>query len=162
MKMYVYSLEDKEHVATITGESNDACDEAFNYHFDINDYAATYSPAFGLAGGLDENPDADEIDASEFNPVAAAPKIRTSIKSVSHSVVDIRFADSFTGELREYRLHARPEGGYVRYGSEGKHICERLSRSGPTLTWSGEKPLVDLIRREYRAMRRADKAYESR
>lgn len=65
MKMYVYSLEDNSHVATIIGESNEACDKAFNEHYDINDYATTYSPAFGAADGLMENPDAEVIAASD-------------------------------------------------------------------------------------------------
>lgn len=64
MKMYVYSLEDNSHVGTIIGESNEACDKVFNERYDINDYAATYSPAFGSSDGLEENQEAEEIAAS--------------------------------------------------------------------------------------------------
>lgn len=64
MKFYVYNAEDRQHVATITGSSNAACEAAFEEHFG-NDYGATYTPAFGFNDGLVENPDAEEIDADE-------------------------------------------------------------------------------------------------
>jgi hypothetical protein len=63
MKFYVYSTEDKAHVATITGDSNKACEAAFNDGYDTDAYAATYSPAFGSADGLVENADADQVTA---------------------------------------------------------------------------------------------------
>lgn len=64
MEFYVYSTEDKEHIATITGSSNAAIEKTFLDRFDMNgDYGGTYSPAFGCNDGLVENSDAEEIDA---------------------------------------------------------------------------------------------------
>ena len=62
-KLYVYSLEDNSHVATITGDDNAACETKANEVYGSNDYGWTYSPAFGAKSGLTENGDAEEIKA---------------------------------------------------------------------------------------------------
>lgn len=85
-------------------------------------------------------------------------KMKTRIKAVTDSIVEIRFVDGFTDELREYRFYANADGGYVRFGPDGKQICERLGITGPTLMWPGKEPLINLIRKEYRAMRRYEKS----
>jgi len=53
------------------------------------------------------------------------------------------------------RFWAPSEGGYVRRvsdshpGTLGQQVCQRLERSGSTLSWTPSAgPLVDLIRRE--------------
>lgn len=57
MKLYIYDLETMEVIAIANGETNDECeDKAFAY---TNDYGTTYTPAFGLSGGLVENANAD-------------------------------------------------------------------------------------------------------
>ena len=61
--LYVYSLEDNSHVATITGKDNAACEAMANDTYGSNDYGWTYTPAFGSSDGLEENEDADEINA---------------------------------------------------------------------------------------------------
>lgn len=63
MKLYVYSLEDNQHVATITGASNAACEAAASNVYDPGDYGWTYTPAFGAHGGLVENDEAEAIEA---------------------------------------------------------------------------------------------------
>lgn len=64
MKLYIYSVADMLHVATITGATNIDCERAANASYDLNDeYAATYTPAFGAGGGLVENDDAEQIAA---------------------------------------------------------------------------------------------------
>ena len=63
MKLIVYSNETNEHVATITGETNEACERAAEDQYGSNDYSWTYSPAWAMSGGLTENADAKEIDA---------------------------------------------------------------------------------------------------
>ena len=55
---YVYSLETGRVVAVITGRSNAACERAAEA-WSSNDYAGTYSPAFGATGGL------PDLDGSE-------------------------------------------------------------------------------------------------
>jgi hypothetical protein len=51
------------------------------------------------------------------------------------------------------------EGGigysYVRFNGD-KQLCEHLGSQGSTLTYRAGTRLVDLVRREYRAMRRDD------
>lgn len=53
-----------------------------------------------------------------------------------------------------------PDGGYVREYRNGdwKQVCDRLSHMGNTLSVSSRANLLDLIRREYRAMRRDEKS----
>lgn len=63
MKLYIYSLENNLHVATVTGETNAACESAAEAAYGSNDYAWTYSPAFGMTDGLTENEGAKEIEA---------------------------------------------------------------------------------------------------
>lgn len=63
MKLYVYSLEDNSHVATIAGADNAACEAKADEVYGSNDYGWTYSPAFGAEGGLEENGAAEEIAA---------------------------------------------------------------------------------------------------
>jgi hypothetical protein len=52
-----------------------------------------------------------------------------------------------------------PDGGYVReqINGEWKQVCDRLACMGSTLSCSSRERLAELIRREYRAMRRAEK-----
>jgi hypothetical protein len=82
--------------------------------------------------------------------------MKTIIKALADNRVYIKF-DSYCGITCEYEFYATANGGYVRYGQDGKQICERLSTKGPTLSWSGKSPLVGLIRREYQNMRRAER-----
>lgn len=55
-----------------------------------------------------------------------------------------------------------PDGGYVREYPNGKQVCDRLAHTGSTLTCSSRDKLLSLIRREYRAMRRAEKREANR
>ena len=59
----------------------------------------------------------------------------------------------------ERTFTCRPNGGYVReyVNGEWKQVCDRLARNGRTLTCASRDELLNLIRREYRAMRRAEK-----
>lgn len=64
MKLYIYTPDDMLHVATITGSSNASCEATASSAYDDTDtYLWTYTPAFGFAGGLVQNDDADEIEA---------------------------------------------------------------------------------------------------
>jgi len=58
--LYVFDCENS-HVATIEGEDNNVCEGVFKKHYDINDYSATYTPAFGF--GMEESDDATQINA---------------------------------------------------------------------------------------------------
>ena len=63
MKLYIYSNETNEHVSTITGATHTTCEAKAEETYGSNDYSWTYSPAFGLGGGIEENGDATEIEA---------------------------------------------------------------------------------------------------
>lgn len=63
MKLYIYSLENNQHVATVTGDSNEACERKAQETYGSNDFAWTYSPAFGMSDGLEQNEEAKEIEA---------------------------------------------------------------------------------------------------
>lgn len=63
-KLYIYSNETNEHVATVVGESDDDqkyYDAAENAGYISNDYSNTWTPAFGFSSGLVENSDAEII-----------------------------------------------------------------------------------------------------
>jgi len=63
MKLYIYSLESNQHVATIVGNSNQECETKANEEYCSNDYGWNYSPAFEIRDGLVENMEAEEIEA---------------------------------------------------------------------------------------------------
>ncbi|HRF12706.1 MAG: hypothetical protein AW09_000360 [Candidatus Accumulibacter phosphatis] len=59
--LYLYSLEDRAHVATVTGADHATVEAKADEIYGSNDYGWTYSPAFGADGGLMENGGAEEI-----------------------------------------------------------------------------------------------------
>lgn len=89
---------------------------------------------------------------------------RMTIRSTSNARAAISFDDAITGE-RVTLDCVVSEGGGARYvrvieRDGGTHqICERLSGSGNTLMCDPSRvALADVLRREYRAMRRAEAA----
>lgn len=82
--------------------------------------------------------------------------MKTQIKKITDSRVSVKYQDLITDDIREFELYAPANGGYVRFDN-GNQVCEKLSTRGNTLTWSGSKPLVNLIRAEYKKMYAADK-----
>lgn len=72
--------------------------------------------------------------------------------------------DDYFGEpKRVSRTFSCPmNGGYVLEfdGRDWKQVCDRLSSTGSTLHCSSRSNLLAMIRREYKAMRRADKRRE--
>jgi hypothetical protein len=67
-------------------------------------------------------------------------------------------AEYDNGDRRVSRVFCCPEdGGYVleQYGNgEWKQVCDGLAAQGSTLHCSSRTKLLDMIRREYHAMRR--------
>ena len=64
MKMYIYSNETNEHVATVVGywdKFYEALTAAEKSLYNTNDYSMTCTPAFGATDGLVENPNAEII-----------------------------------------------------------------------------------------------------
>lgn len=62
MKLYVYEIESRIHIATIHGTTNSECESVFSDRFSEEEYGATYSPAFGANDGLVENSEVYEIN----------------------------------------------------------------------------------------------------
>jgi hypothetical protein len=73
--------------------------------------------------------------------------------------VTVRSADPLTDEMSETEYFAPSDGGYVRIndGRNFPQVCDGLFSTGSTLEWGGRTPFVNLIRREYRKGRAADK-----
>lgn len=87
-------------------------------------------------------------------------EMKTKIKSTEDNRCTIEYDCAHTGE-RIVQEFWTPTGGGCVYeiddrhpGTLGTQVCDRLSTRGNTLHRSANRPLVDIIRREYRAMRR--------
>jgi len=83
---------------------------------------------------------------------------RMKIESLSESRCTIQFTDEFD-QPHNLELFAPAAGGYVKIEARGyPQICERLSSTGNTLMWSpASGPLSELVRREYRKRRAAER-----
>jgi hypothetical protein len=90
--------------------------------------------------------------------------MRTRYTKDAAGRVTIAYDDEahWTGEtVRIERTFTCPEdGGYVREkmsNGNWEQVCDKLAGMGNTLSCSSRDKLIDLIRAEYRAMRRAEK-----
>ena len=91
--------------------------------------------------------------------------MKTTIKARSNHRVFISFENPrHLDEMVELEIWAPSTGGYVRYETPrgDKQLCARLAPGGETLFWDGTYPLIDLVRREYKAMCAAQKAAQRR
>lgn len=79
---------------------------------------------------------------------------KTSITTDWTGRVTISYDDRYSGERVTREFSCPVDGGYVR-DQDGKQVCERLCSLGSTL-WASRAELAAVIRREYRAMRRAE------
>ncbi|UNY40500.1 hypothetical protein KLEP7_gp78 [Pseudaeromonas phage vB_PpeM_ KLEP7] len=53
MRLYIYTLDNKQTIDYIDGETNKECEDlALALYWDTDVYGWTYSPAFGCADGL--------------------------------------------------------------------------------------------------------------
>lgn len=69
----------------------------------------------------------------------------------------VTYTDAFEGHEVRLHCHASTDGGYVRL-SDHSQVCEGLASTGNTLIWHpSQGPLVELLRREYKRMRRNEK-----
>jgi hypothetical protein len=86
-------------------------------------------------------------------------KAKFTTNSARHVTLEYDVIDH-AGTRRVTRVFWAPsQGGYVREydkNSCSSQVCERLSSTGVTLSVTREEKLLDLIRKEYRAMRRED------
>lgn len=90
--------------------------------------------------------------------------MKTTITADQHGYVTISY-DDYLNERVTRTFFCPVNGGYVKEQDKQQQypqVCERLSSRGNTLECSSRDKLLDLIRREYRAMRRAEKREDSR
>ena len=87
-------------------------------------------------------------------------KMKTKFDITRNSTVVVEYDDVITGERRCREFMVPLRGGYVREwtGNDWRQVCDGLSTRGDTLYLNESGSLISLIRREYRAMRRAEKA----
>lgn len=88
-------------------------------------------------------------------------KTKISYSEIQKSIVIAEYDDCITGERRRREFMVPANGGYVREWVRGdwKQVCDGLSDRGDTLRLGECGDLLALIRREYRAMRRAEKRF---
>lgn len=90
---------------------------------------------------------------------------KTTITAHDDRHVTIKFTTLDTDQEVSMDIWAPIPGklgsSYVRYNGD-KQLCNGLSSRGMTLTYSEGTKLVDLVRREYKAMRAAEKHTLSR
>lgn len=95
-------------------------------------------------------------------------KTTITAKSESHVIISYDVEDHSTesGTKRVTREFSRPaRGGYViewLRNSETTQICDKLCHRGWALYCCENTPLVNIIRNEYQAMRRAEKREANR
>lgn len=89
--------------------------------------------------------------------------MKTTIKTNSNGSVTVSYdTEGYEGEdvRRERTFFCPANGGYVRETTDSgdcPQVCDGLSNRGSTLDCPNRAKLPDMIRREYRAMRRAEK-----
>lgn len=91
--------------------------------------------------------------------------MRATIRTDAQGNVTISYDDADSGERITTTYFVPMNGGYVRVRDDRQQypqVCERLSGGGSTLMCSSRGKLAEVIRREYRAMRRAEKRAASR
>ena len=85
--------------------------------------------------------------------------MKTTIKSDSIGFVTVSYDDCISGDRVTRTFFCPTGGGYVREQDSRQQypqVCDRLSSRGSTLTCKSRDNLIDLIRHEYRAMRRME------
>lgn len=83
--------------------------------------------------------------------------MRTSITQDRQGYVALSYDDPVIDDRVTMTFFCPPDGGYVRlWTQDGRHpqVCDRLATRGSTLMAPSRDALLDIIRREYRAMRR--------
>lgn len=88
-------------------------------------------------------------------------KMKTKINLTEGGTVLVEYDSPFMGDRVTREFMAPAAGGYVREWVSGdwKQVCDGLSDSGSTLYLVDGGSLIEMIRKEYRAMRREWKQY---
>ena len=85
---------------------------------------------------------------------------KTTIRANSPRSVTLTFLSADTDETVRMQIWAPTPGpsgmSYVRFDSD-RQLCAGLSAHGQTLSYHAGTDLVDLVRRQYRAMRATER-----
>ena len=79
--------------------------------------------------------------------------MKAKITTDAQGYVTLSFDHALSGERVTETFSCPLDGGYVR-DSKGRQVCDALATTGSTLRCSGRDNLINVIRREYRRMRR--------
>ena len=88
----------------------------------------------------------------------------TKTKITTDAMGSVTISYEHDGRIATRAFSCPVGGGYVvelLLGGDTRQVCRRLSSMGETLYCAGRAGLADLIRREYRAMRAAQKRAEA-
>ena len=89
--------------------------------------------------------------------------MRTSITQNQQGYVTLCYDDPRLQARLSMTFFCPPSGGYVRlWTQDGQHsqVCDRLATRGSTLMAPSRDALLSVIRREYRAMKRAHEKWD--
>lgn len=86
------------------------------------------------------------------------------LTTLSTGAVSLEYDDEDTQERVTRTFCCPSSGGYVRelHRDEWKQVCNLLAARGETLTCPSDSELPDLIRTEYKAMRRTVASLDSK
>lgn len=87
--------------------------------------------------------------------------MKTTFRINDNSDVSIAYDMAVTGDRMLRRFYCPPSGGYVREAlanGADRQVCDRLGSTGATIMSPSRALLLYTIKREYRAMRRKERA----
>ena len=84
--------------------------------------------------------------------------MRTKISLNSDGTVTVQYQTKISNDIYARDFMTQPGAGYVRerFGNDWHQTCDKLMPYGAALTCPNRESLIDVIRAEYRAMRRAE------
>jgi hypothetical protein len=125
----------------------------------VSKAAAILGRKGGKVGGLATGASKVRGDSDHYKALRAAPRMRLTVAASGHVTISYQGPD---GLQRERTFSANSDTPvYVRehrHDGTTTQPCEELASTGSTLRAS-RSTLADVIRREYRAMRAAEKRY---
>lgn len=85
--------------------------------------------------------------------------MHATFKQISENHCTLTRLNPWSDEVEELEFWAPSPRGYVRFGvgTDKPQVCRDLGHRGSTLYWPGTHPLIEMIREEYRALRRNER-----
>jgi hypothetical protein len=121
----------------------------------VDHVTARAAAAFGRMGGSVGSPAQRANSRRTDRGGGRPPKMRLTVDDVGRVIIEYR---DWTDLRRTRRFTCPSDGGYVVEllpSGDTTQVCDLLAHRGPTLISASRDALPDLIRREYRKMRRS-------